>query len=178
MTEIRQQINNLDEFIFRWNEKAEDCKQQGCILSAIFDEFITRYIIFNAQYKICAEIYKETGDKNSATNVMVRFLSEHNWTISQELKSYMYDLVDGIINGRFKIGIRGYSDKRLISDLQSYDTLALLRCIYQLRCNLLHGDKEFIWRQEQLLSPATHCLEILNRDIYNILNIIAHEETY
>lgn len=133
MTEIRQQINNLDKFIFRWNEKAKDCKQQGCILSvlsAIFDEFITRYIIFNALYKICAEIYKETGDKNSATNVMIRFLLEHNWTISQELKSYMCDLVDGIINSRFKIGIRGYSDKRLISDLQSYNTLALLRCIY------------------------------------------------
>ena len=178
MNTIKQQIDNLDEFISRWNEKAEDCKQQTIRLSATFDEFITRYIIFNALYKICAEIYKEIGDKNSATNVIVRFLSEHDWTISQELKSYMYALVEGIINGRCKIGIGGYSDKKLISDLQSYDKLALLRCIYQLRCNLFHGDKEFIWRQEQLLSPATHCLEILNKDIYNILKTIAHEEIY
>lgn len=177
-SDIRKQIENLHMFIHRWNTKAEGYNGSNRDLSAVFDEFITRYIIFNVLYKICAEIYGERGDRNSATKVVEKFLSEHHCNIIPEISPFISRLTEGISEGKFIIGIPKYSDKKLLTDLQNNNILALLECIYQLRCNLFHGDKEFIWRQEQLLSPVTHCLEILNRDIYNILNIIAHEEIY
>lgn len=167
--DVKQQIVNLRQFIPNWNNKADDYKNQEIELNAVFDEFITRYIIFNVLYKVCAQIYGKTGDRNSATKVTYDFLKENGWRASSEIKLHIDDLNAGIINGRFKIGIKDCPDKKLISDLQSYDILALLKCIYQLRCNLFHGDKEFIWRQAQLLAPATRCLEIINNSIYQIL---------
>lgn len=167
--DIRKQIVNLQQFIANWNDKADSYKNCEYNLSAIFDEFITRYIVFNALYKICAEIYGKRGDRNSATNVVEKFLSEHHCNIIPEIRSYIGQLIDGISEGQFIIGIPEYSDKKLLAKLQNNDTLALLKCIYQLRCKLFHGDKEFIWRQAQLLAPATRCLEIINNSIYQTL---------
>lgn len=166
---VRKQIANIPEFVRNWNSKADSYKDCGCDLRAIFDEFITRYIIFNILYKICAEIYGATGDRNSATKIVNKFLYENNCNIIPELKEHTNQLISGILEGKFIIGIPKYSDRKLLHDLQNNDTLALLKCIYQLRCNLFHGDKEFIWRQEELLAPATRCLEIINNSIYQTL---------
>ena len=167
--DIRKQIVNLQQFIANWNNKADNYKNCEYDLRAIFDEFITRYIIFNVLYKICADIYGERGDRNSATKVVEKFLSEHHCNIMPEARFYIGQLTNGISEGQFTIGIPSYSDKKLLIELQDNDTLALLKCIYQLRCNLFHGDKEFIWRQSQLLAPATRCLEIINNSIYQTL---------
>ena len=166
---VRKQIANIPEFVRNWNSKADSYKDCGCDLRAIFDEFITRYIIFNVLYKICAEVYGKRGDRNSATKVVEKFLSEHHCNIMPEVRFYISQLIDSISEGQLIIGIPKYSDKKLLTDLQNNDTLALLKCIYQLRCNLFHGDKEFIWRQEELLAPATRCLEIINNSIYQTL---------
>ena len=166
---VRKQIANIPEFVRNWNSKADSYKDCGCDLRAIFDEFITRYIIFNVLYKICAEVYGKRGDRNSATKVVEKFLSEHHCNIMPEVRFYISHLIDSISEGQLIIGIPKYSDKKLLTDLQNNDTLALLKCIYQLRCNLFHGDKEFIWRQEELLAPATRCLEIINNSIYQTL---------
>ena len=45
--DIRKQIVNLRQFIANWNSKADSYKNYEDDLRAIFDEFITRYIIFN-----------------------------------------------------------------------------------------------------------------------------------
>lgn len=167
-SDIRKQIENLEMFIHRWNTKAEGYKGFRD-LSAVFDEFVTRYIIFNTLYKICAKIYGVSGDRNSATKVIKKFLSEHHCDIIPEISPFICQLTEGISEGKFIIGIPKYSDKKLLIDLQNKNILALLECIYQLRCNLFHGDKEFIWKQELLLTPATRCLEIINNSIYQSL---------
>ena len=48
--DVKQQIVNLRQFIPNWNNKADDYKNQEIELNAVFDEFITRYIIFNVLY--------------------------------------------------------------------------------------------------------------------------------
>lgn len=167
--DIRKQIVNLRQFIANWNSKADSYKNYEDDLRAIFDEFITRYIIFNVLYKICAEIYGERGDRNSATKVVRKFLSEHHCNIVPELGLFISLLIKGISEGKFMIGIPKYSDTKLLTDLQNNNIIALLECIYQLRCNLFHGDKEFVWKQELLLTPASRCLEIINNSIYQSL---------
>lgn len=167
-SDIRKQIENLDEFIHRWNTKAEGYKDSNRDLSAVFDEFVTRYIVFNALYKICAQIFNEKRDRNSATYVIDKFLADNN-SITQELSIGIDNLRNGILNGPFRINNKAGSDEKLVKDLQQHRILALLQCIYQIRCNLLHGDKEFVRRQEMLLAPATHCLEIINNAVYQKL---------
>ena len=55
-SDIRKQIENLHMFIHRWNTKAEGYNGSNRDLSAVFDEFITRYIIFNVLSLVSGKI--------------------------------------------------------------------------------------------------------------------------
>ncbi|WP_418426591.1 hypothetical protein [Alistipes sp.] len=174
---IAQLLFNQREFIHRWNNKA-DLHHSDTSLSAVFDEFITRYIVYNALYKLCALKIDTKGDQKSATEAVYICLQDNISEIIPLLDSQIHLLHHNIRKGNFQIHIglfsRKYSDKHLLNDMDSANEQirfrALLRCIYQLRCNLFHGNKNFEYRQVVLLKPATECLRILNNQLYDILS--------
>lgn len=54
-------------------------------------------------------------------------------------------------------------DDKLVAALRRPSLLAVLECLYQIRCNIFHGEKEFAPRQAELLIPAITLLEVVVR---------------
>ncbi len=162
----------MEDFIERWNQKAEQYSATGSHrdLYAVFDEFITRFIIFNALYKLCAEKYGITGDKKSATEAIAQLLESDIETVTTSSNAWIQKLASLVTHYRLKSEA---TDKQLKRDLRSTDPgkrlMALLSCIYYTRCNLFHGEKEFADQQRKLLEPEIECLKILNQRIYERL---------
>lgn len=50
-------------------------------------------------------------------------------------------------------------DEKLADGLRKHNLLAVLECLYQIRCNIFHGEKDFAPRQAELLAPAITLLE-------------------
>ena len=61
-------------------------------------------------------------------------------------------------------------DALILAGLESTDSseksLAILKTIYQVRCNTMHGSKNFIENQRLLLEPLTHILDTLVNLLY------------
>lgn len=67
---FKERFFEQDSFITRWNGKADSYANDKNNLAATFDEFVTRFIIYNVLYNLCAEKLaygKKGGDKKKAT---------------------------------------------------------------------------------------------------------------
>ena len=61
------------------------------------------------------------------------------------------------------------TDQRLANDSKLYDPKAILCLIYQARCNMFHGEKEFIVTQRNLLISLNALLEFITLKVYEKL---------
>ena len=164
-------------FIARWNDKADSYAGKKNDLAATFDEFVTRFIVYNVLYNLCAEKLaygKKVGDKKKATEAVFDVLQRK----SAHLLSVMTPDIEKLNN---IISENGYiidtddpaNNNVMLKKMSSSNTdekiKSVLNCLYKLRCNLIHGDKEYMEEQQPLLATANNCLKILNEEICMVL---------
>lgn len=172
------------EYIETWTRKISNYK--GDELGILFDKFTALFILYNRLYndsfiKMKVEnLLKKSrySDFEKATKLVVEFNSAKD--IIDQLKrseniENINTIVDLIKNDIFHINLAdGISQKEddliLMNNLESENieikVQALLSTIYNVRCNMQHGEKHFEEHQRMLLEPIIKILEsIVNLQI-------------
>lgn len=164
-------------FIARWNDKADSYAGKKNDLASTFDEFVTRFIVYNVLYNLCAEklIYgKKVGDKKKATEAIFDVLQRKSAHLLSVMAPDIEKLNNIISENGYIIDTDGPANnnvmlKKMSSSNTDEKIKSVLNCLYKLRCNLIHGDKEYMEEQQPLLATANNCLKILNEEICMVL---------
>ncbi|MFT3910294.1 MAG: hypothetical protein QM737_12765 [Ferruginibacter sp.] len=171
----------LKMFYASWMEKANNTNTDT--INGIFDKFISLYVPYNALYdSIPAVQVGGYGDQRKATQEVVAFLDAN--ALLNELTAKHNDDINEFIdilakmrfNIRLKQGMfhRPY-DVELLRELQSADVTtkvtAILKFIYFVRCNLIHGSKELDPIQSQVVLPVTRIHTTVLTKLYDKLNL-------
>lgn len=164
-------------FIARWNDKADSYAGKKNDLASTFDEFVTRFIVYNVLYNLCAEklIYgKKVGDKKKATEAVFDVLQRKSAHLLSVMAPDIEKLNNIISENGYIIDTDGPANnnvmlKKMSSSNTDEKIKSVLNCLYKLRCNLIHGDKEYMEEQQPLLATANNCLKILNEEICMVL---------
>ena len=159
-------------------------------LSGLFDKFRSLYVCYNMLFSTLPDILRQNGvklvgndtDKKKATEYVHRYLSGQDImeAFSQNNKEDLEGLDKILRADVFNINLNAKSepqkdkDLMLLAEIQSGNndlkTLGVLKTIYQVRCNEVHGSKDFVENQRLLLEPLTHLLETLVRLLHNKLS--------
>jgi hypothetical protein len=186
-------IYAIESFCDRWIEKAD--AYQSDELESLFDRFFTLFVAYNRFYSASAKLYRASveprqvmmlqGDRREATTIMARLIEQSRFsdvvnenfaiadackTIAELLRSHQFFL-HSVRNSEEPDFER---DARLAESLDGYRLMAVLECLYQIRCNIFHGEKEFLPRQAQLLVPAIILLEVVVRLSRKAFRELAH----
>ncbi|MFD2966290.1 hypothetical protein [Sphingobacterium bambusae] len=165
-----------DDFYHRWLQKANHVN--GHDVADLIDEYVSLFIVYNFLYNIVpAERYRREGvrreyvkDMERATAHMVGFVGAKamaNHLDAQGLNVGIKELADAMPH--FNIVLdkgrpRKLQDERLILELTSDDALkmlAVMKILYHIRCNIVHGEKGLYQYQELLLLPALTLLRAI-----------------
>jgi hypothetical protein len=186
-------IYAIESFCDRWIDKAGAYRLNE--LEDLFDRFFTLFVAYNRFYSASAELYRVAldprqaamlqGDRKEATTVMTRLIRQPRFSDVAQRNSVIADSCEVISellqNGQFFLhSIRGTRqpdlerDARLAQGLKKHSLSAVLECLYQIRCNIFHGEKEFAPRQARLLIPATVLLEAIVGLSREALREVAH----
>jgi hypothetical protein len=184
---MTEQIN---DFYNNWLSKADSYNDKS--LENLFDRFISLYVVYNVLYmEIVKECYLSNGKKQkfkddiAATDYVVQYVGSKSFIenlFNDEQSKTDLDIICDMINENlFYINIDwlGYRkqklDSKLLSSLYSKNkgtkAKAILSLLYRIRCNIIHGHKDFTERQENLLIPVNNLLRKTVEIVYNkILN--------
>ncbi|WP_186038789.1 hypothetical protein [Burkholderia gladioli] len=178
----------INSFCERWVRKASNYESGD--LEDLFDRFFTLFVPFNRFYSACAELYRAplppfaarrfTGDRNEATEVMARLIPQGRFDeiIADDLSvGEACECIARLLEQRrfYLHSVResrepDYArDLELAAGLRRHSVRQVLQCLYQIRCNIFHGEKEFSPRQSELLVPANVLLAVvveLSRDAF------------
>ncbi len=170
----------IERFCDRWIDKAEAYRSND--LEDLFDRFFTLFVAYNRFYSAAAELHRATldarqatllqGDRREATTVMARLIGQSRFFNAMKENptiSAACETISSLLHGRhfFLHSVRGTKepdlarDAKLADGLHKHSLLAVLECLYQIRCNIFHGEKEFAPRQAELLVPAITLLEAI-----------------
>ena len=168
-----------EHFCQRWINKASTYQEDE--LEDLFDKFFTLFVAYNRIYSVAAKIlrsrmppdrhgFRLIGDRNEATYVMAIFITQLRFsecvsqfptvagachTISDLLQHRMF-----FLHSNRQTNEPDWSRDQILSEgLSKLRLKSILDCLYQIRCNIFHGEKEFADRQRQLLVPAITLLE-------------------
>jgi|TARA_B110000114_G_scaffold143361_1_gene151852 hypothetical protein len=175
------------KFIENWESKLAESKDDN--LGADFDIFNTLYTINNRLQREVFEELKSKGslpkqrysDYEKATSILIEYLTtkiiidklvaedriEQASQISTLIKNKVFhiNLADGIPQID--------ADEQLADNLISTDVdikaKAILSVIYNVRCNMVHGHKDFENYQSLLVKPLSSILSIINELLKNKL---------
>lgn len=171
-------IHQIEHFCDRWIEKASAYSTDS--LDDLFDRYFTLFVAYNRIYSASAELYRSRinesqarmlqGDRREATAIMERFILPSRFSRLAAERSEISDACERISNllneRRFFLHTNRQTkepdwgrDQRLSTGLHNLNLMATLECLYQIRCNIFHGEKEFSHRQAELLIPAITLLE-------------------
>ncbi|WP_134044366.1 hypothetical protein [Paraburkholderia caballeronis] len=185
-------IYPIEIFCDRWISKADIYRSDS--LEDLFDRFFTLFVAYNRLYSASAELHRATldprkvpmlqGDRREATTIMAQLIQQPRFSDIVQENSVIADSCKSIsellLNRQFFLhSVRGTGkpdharDERLAEELQRHRILAVLECLYQIRCNIFHGEKEFAPRQAQLLAPATVLLEAIVKLGRSVLREVA-----
>ncbi|WP_186167739.1 hypothetical protein [Burkholderia gladioli] len=163
----------IDSFCERWICKASNYDTDG--LEDLFDRFYTLFVPFNRLYSACAEFVEApahpwmkirvAGDRFQATEMMARCISQKSFNAMAGRDVRVAEAcqrIAGLLEQRefYLHSIRGTRepdharDIKLAEGLRRSALVSVLNCLYQIRCNTFHGEKEFAPRQAALLAPA------------------------
>jgi len=174
------------DFYNRWLAKADNI-ENGDIASLI-DKYVTLFINYNFLYNIVpakkaeatGNAREQVGDRTGATTFTIGFLGAANIAqhfTEQDLDGQILSLC--LAMPHFNIDLnRGTPqpdrDQQLIKGLQSASPgtkmLALMKTLYSIRCNIVHGEKMLHQYQELLLLPAIQLLRAVVVYLYSRLN--------
>ena len=165
-------------FCRRWRDKADQYDDTS--LDGVFDRFFSDFVAFNRLYTHLNQhaARQVTGDRKQATSRFASVVGADH--LLQAIRaggreddiSRLATLIEP--GGGFYLISEHSVDRpdrernqdlldRLRGDNPRKKIEALLEYLYQVRCNMFHGAKDFEHRQLQLLQPATRCLECLVR---------------
>lgn len=170
----------IERFCKRWIDKAGAYRSNN--LEDLFDRFFTLFVAYNRFYSAAAELHRATieprqaqflqGDRKEATTVMARLIRQSRFadaikenptiaaacqaisTLLQERRFFLHSVRDTKEPDLAR-------DAKLADGLSKHCLLSVLECLYQIRCNIFHGEKEFAPRQAELLAPAITLLEVI-----------------
>ena len=168
-----------DQFYRRWLEKADSVAGDDVI--PLIDRFITLFINYNALYNMVPlkmamlnnQAIEVVRDHRGATTYMTDFLTVpviSDYLTQERLGPVVIDLANAIETFDFHINLQDRvrhpdTDRNLVSGLRSTrpkpKVTALLETLYQIRCNIFHGEKALAEYQAHLLRPATRLLRAL-----------------
>lgn len=170
----------IDLFCERWIDKANTYRSNS--LEDLFDRFFTLFVAYNRFYSAAAELHRAAleprqaqfsqGDRKEATTVMARLIGQSRFADAIEQTPTIAGACQAIATllheHRFFLhNARGTKepdlarDAKLAEGLSRRSLLSVLECLYQIRCNIFHGEKEFAPRQAELLAPAITLLETI-----------------
>ncbi len=167
------------EYIESWTKKISNYKEDD--LGTVFDKYTALFTLYNRLYN---ESFKEMKTKNlltksrysdfdKATKLVVEFNSAKDIIDRLEKNGNIDDIIgiaDLIRKDIFHINLAdGISQKdidlmlmnNLESDDQNIKAQAAVSTIYNVRCNMLHGEKHFEEHQRMLLEPLIRILETI-----------------
>jgi hypothetical protein len=179
------------DFNNRWMAKAANtpiADVGGCI-----DKYVTVFVAYNALYNTVPEkvdinngvrIRPVVGDKLSATTEVKNFIGAANLLSDLTLQNNdpdIAELVQTLQLNIFNIKLDRRGNPQAHVDLQleagllspNPDTKAqaLLKIIYYVRCNVVHGRKNLQAYQALLLEPLISILFSVNRKLFNDLQV-------
>jgi hypothetical protein len=163
-----------------------NCAEDVDTLSRCFDRFTSLFVVFNRLYTEAGKLLIQRGvvnpparrrfaplpDRESATEHIVTFYGEDRLKdeISGDKKCRKaVDTLVQLIRDRSFYLHEDYTtglpdtdrDLRAANEASSYEPQAILSLIYQARCNLFHGEKDFEERQRVLLDNMSIVLEFI-----------------
>lgn len=158
------------EFILNWERKLIEIKNDD--LGSLFEKFTTIYTIYNRLYN---EAYAQAKQKDAKLNIngdykkAVIFVNEYissdiiiQVLEDQNLIIEVDDIARLIEEKVFYINLRNGTPElemddqlrnNLLSDDKEIKAKAILTTIYKVRCNLVHGHKNFEEYQRLLVEP-------------------------
>lgn len=172
--------DNFIRFYNNWLQKFNDI--QGQNLSSLFDRYITLFIMYNSLYTQVPQTLIQRGtpvkanmnDKELAIRSVIKILGAPQLIqvlIQKGCNDDIRQLVDLIDREQFYINLH-YGTRQRNEDLLilnklkstnlSQKAVGILDVVYNVRCNLVHGHKDFIEPQRELLEPLIKILKNLN----------------
>ena len=134
-----------------------------------FDRFFTAFVLYNCLYneinRIC--YLRLERDKNKAVAAAKAFLTSEAILAELTVKSCSDEILNLIQRKEFYIW-KEQSDyqsepvMKLSSPNPNEHIDGLLEIIYGVRCNMFHGEKEFLGNQKIILKPCICIIEKLN----------------
>ena len=165
------------EFLINWEFKLSQI--QGETLTDVYDRFTSLYTIYNRLYNEAFTFLKEKNrltkkkysDFDKATIIVVELIS--SLAIIESIKKNNnlgeIDAVCKLIENKvFYINLNNGQpneeiDKQLLSNLKSTDidikAKAITSLIYKIRCNMVHGYKDFQEYQRLIVEPISKLLK-------------------
>ncbi|WP_443945089.1 hypothetical protein ACJVDH_19560 [Pedobacter sp. AW1-32] len=179
--------DNFIGFYNNWLQKFNDI--QGQNLSSLFDRYITLFIIYNSLYTQVPLTLIQRGtpvkanmnDKELAIRSVIKILGAPQ--LIQELirkgsNDDILRLINLIEGEQFYINLH-YGTRQRNEDLLilnklrstnlSQKAVGILDIVYNVRCNLVHGHKDFVEPQRELLEPLIAILKNLNEILFDEL---------
>lgn len=167
------------EYIETWTKKISNYK--GDDLGTLFDKYAALFTLYNRLYNESFRQMKSNGqltkqrysDFEKATNLVVEFNSADDIIDRLNARGNFDDIstiADLIRKDVFHINLAdGVSQKdvdiQLMKNLESNEVStkaqAAVSSIYNVRCNMQHGEKHFEEHQRMLLEPLIRILETI-----------------
>lgn len=174
------------DFYNRWLDKADNIINED--VASLIDKYITLFINYNFLYnivpiqkaQITGNAREQVGDRAGATTFTIDFLGAaaiSHYLTQQGLDNQIQILYQ--VMPHFNIDLnRGnpqpIRDQQLINGLQSAapatKILALMKTLYSIRCNIVHGEKGLHQYQEMLLLPAIQLLRSIVVYVHSRVN--------
>jgi len=178
--------SNQQDFYSRWLQKADNLIDGD--IASLIDKYVTLFISYNFLYNIIpikkaqetSKAREDVHDRAGATTFTIDFVGAEvisKYLTEQGLDGQIEQLAKAMPN--FNIDLnkgkpQPEKDENLIKDLRSADSsikiLALMKTLYSIRCNIVHGEKGLDQYQEMLLLPAIQLLRAIIPLIYNRVN--------
>jgi hypothetical protein len=167
------------DYIETWTKKIKHI--EGDSLGAVFEKFSTLYTLHNRLYNDSYRILEQSGklakrkyrDHEKASIAIIEYLSADLIINSFNRNGNLIDLAsiaELIHNNVFYINLADGKanpevDNQLMNNLRSADSeilsKAALMVIYNLRNNVVHGEKHFEEYQRMLLEPLIRILQTI-----------------
>lgn len=175
------------DFYSRWLQKADNIVNGD--IASLIDKYVTLFINYNFLYNIVPQkkaqetgnAREDIGDRAGATTYTINFLGAEamsEYLTQHDLDGYVQQLADAMPH--FNIDLNKGTpqpkrDQTLIAGLRSPDAgtkmLSLMKTLYSIRCNIVHGEKGLHQYQEMLLLPAIQLLRGIIPLVYNRVNL-------
>lgn len=158
----------------RWELNSKSNTLDG--VASHFDRFFSAWVLYNYLYEALAESGMGTprNDTDNATKMVRKLLGADCLYKNPVLQKNAGDLVSLFEGGIFYIR-EGVWDAERVRKLKCEDppqwVKGLLEVIYQIRCNIFHGGKEFKEEQVAILKPCIAIIEELNDLIFEKIQV-------